>query len=567
MINYVKSGVQFLSYKALYRQWRPKLFSDVVGQDHITTTLRNQLKYNRVAHAYLFCGSRGTGKTSTAQIFARTINCQHPKEGEACETCEVCVKLAAGNSLDILEIDAASNNGVDEIRDLREKVKFPPSVGKYRVYIIDEVHMLSSGAFNALLKTLEEPPAHVVFILATTEPQKLPATILSRCQRFDFHRISLKVIIKRLQEVAQSTGVIFEDEALRVIARSAEGGMRDALSLMDQCISFCGNHIKYSDVIKVLGTVDFQFLFATADALLSGDTQSALQLVDSLMDQGGDITVFVKDLTGHFRNLMLLFVSEEGEFFLDLTAEQLVEYKDQCKKANRERLIRIMDALILLEHDLKWSSQPRTHIETTFIKLCRPEGDFSIDALLDRMQQLETQLEAWVQKGMIYKESSPKESSPLPVPVILEAVISPVATLPAAPKTVKPSEEKRDFLQAWPDILKLIKKEKISLYSFIYEAKPFMLKESVWGISFDETEAIYIAALEKEDNRKFLQAIIKRVTGDDIQLKPMVGKPPSQDKSNVVVQPVEDAGKALVEKVTALFGKEYVEIVDEGPEE
>lgn len=563
-MNHVKSGVQFLSYKALYRQWRPKLFSDVVGQDHITTTLRNQLKYNRVAHAYLFCGSRGTGKTSTAQIFARTINCQHPKEGEACETCEVCVKLAAGNSLDILEIDAASNNGVDEIRDLREKVKFPPSVGKYRVYIIDEVHMLSSGAFNALLKTLEEPPVHVVFILATTEPQKLPATILSRCQRFDFHRISLKVIIKRLQEVAQSTGVIFEDEALRVIARSAEGGMRDALSLMDQCISFCGNHIKYSDVIKVLGTVDSQFLFATADALLSGDTQSALQLVDSLMDQGGDITVFVKDLTGHFRNLMLLFISEEGEFFLDLTAEQLVEYKDQCKKANRERIIRIMDALILLEHDLKWASQPRIHIETTFIKLCRPEGDFSIDALLDRMQQLETQLGALVQKGIIYKEGSPKESNQRenqPKETMQKEI------LPVAPKTVKPSEEKRDFLQVWPDILKLIKKEKISLYSFIYEAKPFMLKQGVWGISFDETEAIYIAALEKEDNRKFLQAIIKRVTGDDILLKPMVGKPLSQDKSNVVVQPVEDAGKALVEKVTALFGKEYVEIVDEGPEE
>jgi DNA polymerase-3 subunit gamma/tau len=275
-----------MATQALYRAWRPTTFGDVVGQDAIVTTLKNQIASGRVAHAYLFCGSRGTGKTTAAKIFARAVNCENPREGDPCGECPACLALAAENNLDIIEIDAASNNGVDEIRDLREKIKYPPQQARYRVYIIDEVHMLSTGAFNALLKTLEEPPTHALFILATTEPQRLPATVLSRCQRYDFRRIPARVIVGRMRTVAQGEKADVTDGALALIARTAEGGMRDALSLLDMCLSYGGGSADEALVRDVLGAVDRGFLFAFADALLRGDAAGAVRAVDALMRSG-----------------------------------------------------------------------------------------------------------------------------------------------------------------------------------------------------------------------------------------------------------------------------------------
>ena len=320
-----------MAYQALYRQWRPVDFSSMVAQEAIVATLRNQITTGRIAHAYLFCGSRGTGKTSTAKIMSRAINCEKPQNGDPCGECESCRRLLADESLDVMEIDAASNNGVDEIRDLRETVKYPPQQGKYKVYIIDEVHMLSASAFNALLKTLEEPPAHVVFILATTEPQKLPATILSRCQRFDFGRIPAGQIAGRLRQAAEGAGASATDSALNMIARAAEGGMRDALSILDMCLGY-RNDVDEELVRNVLGTSDKGFLFRFADALEAQDAAMLMSMIDELMRGGREPMVFAKDVSQHLRALLMAkCCGEDLAALLDLTQEDAAEYAEQAE--------------------------------------------------------------------------------------------------------------------------------------------------------------------------------------------------------------------------------------------
>jgi DNA polymerase-3 subunit gamma/tau len=386
---YKKKQVSRLKYTALYRHWRPKTFQEVVGQDPIIKTLKNQIKSERIAHAYLFCGSRGTGKTSTAKILAVAVNCLSPVDGDPCLECDVCKKLSSGNNMDVIEIDAASNNGVDEIRDLRDKVKFPPVVGRYKVYIIDEVHMLSMGAFNALLKTLEEPPDHVVFILATTEPHKLPATVLSRCQRYDFKRISINVMVQRLRSIAGEMGVDVEDSALQTIARWAEGGLRDALSLMDQCMGFCDKNITQQDVLSILGTADQQFVFQMVENILEGKRSNLLFQLDKLIEDGRDLSAFVRDIMQHLRGLLVTKICQDPAGLLDVTENTLEQYRKMASQTNEERLIRAVEALSALEGELRWSNQPRVLLELTLIKICRPEHENSLEALLDRIKTLE----------------------------------------------------------------------------------------------------------------------------------------------------------------------------------
>ena len=318
-----------MAYQALYRQWRPADFTAMVGQEAIVATLRNQVATGRIAHAYLFCGSRGTGKTSAAKIMARAVNCEHPDNGNPCGECESCQRLKREESLDVMEIDAASNNGVEEIRDLRETVKYPPQHGRYKVYIIDEVHMLSASAFNALLKTLEEPPAHVIFILATTEPQRLPATILSRCQRFDFGRIPAQQIVGRLRQVVDGASATASDQALHLIARAAEGGMRDALSILDMCLGY-GSDVTEELVRSVLGTADRAFLFHFADALRDQDASTLMGLIDELMRGGREPIVFAKDVSQHLRALLMAkCCPDDLASLLDLTPEDAEEYIGQ----------------------------------------------------------------------------------------------------------------------------------------------------------------------------------------------------------------------------------------------
>ena len=308
-----------LTYTALYREWRPKTFNDVVGQEHITTTLKNQILNNRIAHAYLFCGTRGTGKTSTAKVFAKALNCLNLKEGEPCNKCEMCRKINEGLAIDVTELDAASNNGVDKIRDIIDDVKYPPQESKYKVYIMDEVHMLSAGAVNAFLKTLEEPPNNVIFILATTDPQKLPITILSRCQRFDFKRINNSEITARLKKIIDDQNMLADDKSLNLIARVSDGAMRDSLSILDQAISMGNGNVDYNTVVSMLGLVTNEHLFNLTNAVIQRNVEKSIKVIEDVIYSGKDIYLFIKDLISHYRNLLMAKVTHNPEEVLDMS--------------------------------------------------------------------------------------------------------------------------------------------------------------------------------------------------------------------------------------------------------
>lgn len=361
-----------MAYIALYRKFRPKTFDEVVGQEHIEKTLKNQIINNRIGHAYLFSGGRGSGKTSTAKILARAVNCLNPINGEPCNECEICKQALDGNLVDITEMDAASNNGVDNIRDIREEVEFIPTTAKYRVYIIDEVHMLSTGAFNALLKTLEEPPAHVIFILATTEPQKLPATILSRCQRFDFKRISREDIMKRLKFICEESGTKIEDNALRMIANLADGAMRDAISILDRCVSDGDEIITEEKIRELSGVPQFEYLSQMADALITHNPEAVLKISEKLIEEGKDINVFLWELIKLMRDIVIYKI--DGS---------LVAYNDEEKniidsifvKSEKHIFLNLISKLSEVQNNLKWSTEPSIMFETGMIKICLAEDE------------------------------------------------------------------------------------------------------------------------------------------------------------------------------------------------
>ena len=381
-----------MAYRALYREWRPQNFSQMVGQKAIIETLRNQVITQRIAHAYLFCGSRGTGKTSTAKILAKAINCMNPENGDPCGHCDNCLRMDNEETLDVIEIDAASNNGVNEIRDLRDTVKYPPQFGKYKVYIIDEVHMLTASAFNVLLKTLEEPPAHIVFILATTEPQKLPETILSRCQRFDFGRISVPEITGRLREAADGSGARATDGALMLIARTAEGGMRDALSILDMCLGY-RDDVDEELVRNILGTSDNAFLFRFCGAISGNDARQVFLMIDQLIRDGKDPAVFAKDVCRHIRALLIAKTSPEDlSAVMDITDEEAAEYIQQSEQFTLSRLMMMLDHFLALETEMRYASTPRMALESTSLKCCLRIGQSDDQALHDRITELEKQV-------------------------------------------------------------------------------------------------------------------------------------------------------------------------------
>lgn len=355
-------------YLALYRKYRPRTFDEVIGQDHIITTLKNQIKLDKISHAYLFTGSRGTGKTTTAKIFAKAINCTNSSDGSPCLECETCKALDKTN-IDVLEIDAASNNGVDEIRDLREKVKYPPVVGKYKVYIIDEVHMLSTSAFNALLKTLEEPPAHTVFILATTEVHKLPATILSRCIRFDFKLVSVEDLSAILRKILKEEGVTFDEQAISVIARAGEGSVRDTLSIADRCVSYSGNNLTYQKVVEVLGISEKETLIALSDLILKKDVGSALVELDKVLSSGKSPLVFASNLISYFRDLLLIYsIGDKAREIVVVKDDIYEKMKGQATTENYGELVSAIEILSSVEQELRYSTLPRLVLETAIIK-------------------------------------------------------------------------------------------------------------------------------------------------------------------------------------------------------
>lgn len=417
-----------MSYTALYRKFRPDEFEDVKGQDAIVRTLKNQINADRIGHAYLFCGTRGTGKTTVAKIFAKAVNCEQPVDGSPCGECAMCKSIAAGTSMNVIEIDAASNNGVDNIREIREEVTYRPTEGKYKVYIIDEVHMLSIGAFNALLKTLEEPPEYVIFILATTEAHKIPITILSRCQRYDFKRISIETIAARLRELIDKEGWDVEDKAVRYIAKMADGSMRDSLSLLDQCAAFYMNEtLTYDHVLEVLGAVDTEVFSRLLRQLLAMDVHQVIETVDELVMQGRELSQLAADFTWYLRNLLLVKSSDNMEDVLDVSSENLALLKEEAQMIDSDTLIRYIRIFSDLTNQLKYATQKRVLLEVTLIKLCRPAMDQNKDALLDRIRAIEKQLEegAWeapVRERIVYASDAKEAGEPKPKPELPQAL-------------------------------------------------------------------------------------------------------------------------------------------------
>ncbi|WP_281085605.1 DNA polymerase III subunit gamma/tau [Eubacterium ruminantium] len=379
-----------MSYTALYRKWRPDSFEEVKGQEHIVKTLKNEVIHNRIGHAYLFCGTRGTGKTSIAKLFAKTVNCEHPVDGSPCGECESCKAIARGNSFNVIEIDAASNNGVDNIRQITEAVQYAPSQGKYLVYIIDEVHMLSAGAFNALLKTLEEPPEYVIFILATTEARKVPVTIMSRCQRYDFHRISIETITARLAELMEREGIKATDEALRYVARAADGSMRDALSILDQCISFnLGEELTFEKVLNSIGAVDVDIFIRMTETIIKDDINSLMDIVNEVVWQGRDLTQFVSDYIWFIRNMLFLKISPGVRSNLDITEETAERLVELGKDFSTDALMRYLDILGELLQEIRISTIKRITLEIALIRMVRPEMQSDISAVTGRVERLE----------------------------------------------------------------------------------------------------------------------------------------------------------------------------------
>jgi len=518
-----------MAYIALYRKWRPMVFEEVVGQSYITTTIKNQIKNNNVAHAYLFSGTRGTGKTSTAKIFARAINCLNPKDSNPCNECEICKGILNESLMDVIEIDAASNNGVDNIRELRENVKYPPSKGKYKVYIIDEVHMLSQGAFNALLKTLEEPPSYAVFILATTEPHKLPVTILSRCQRYDFKRVSYQEIYDRLEYICKSTGVKVEDKALRLIVSNSDGAVRDALSILDQCLSFCENELTYDKAIETLGFVTDEFLFRLTDNIYERNSIECIKIIDDLINSGKDVAHFIKNLILHFRNLLITKMSDSSQEIINMSQESIARLKEQSSKFDNHTLIRYLNILSQGENEIKWANNPRILLELVIVKLIQPRFEDSYEALLDRISLLEKKIKDLEEKGVKVIEKKTPDNSQNNANNIKEketdifqgdSEITEVSDNTSNTDTETNNEPSFDEIKnKWNEVLKEVKRQKISTHAVLMEGRLITLEGRKLIIGFKEGFWFHKENTSKESNSQLIEKAILDITDQRVKLK------------------------------------------------
>lgn len=491
-----------MSYMALYRKFRPAVFDDVKGQEGIVTTLKNQIKTGRVGHAYLFCGTRGTGKTTIAKILAKAVNCENPVDGSPCCECEMCRKIASATSMNVIEIDAASNNGVDNIREIVEEVTYSPTEGNYKVYIIDEVHMLSTGAFNALLKTLEEPPSYVIFILATTEFHKIPITILSRCQRYDFKRISMDTIAGRILELTSQEDVSIEEPALRYIAKAADGSMRDALSLLDQCIAFhYGETLTYDKVLDVLGAVDTGVFAVLLDAIIEKNITGAVALLDEIVMQGRELTQFVSDFTWYLRNLMLAKTTDSSADALEVSVEAFERLKQEAEKLDLNTILRYIRVFSELSGTLRYAVQKRIMIEVAIIKLCKPQMETTNDAVLDRIRELERRVES----GVVYQ-------APAGTPAGNALPGAPAKPVPQLPKAIP--EEIEKIVRNWNPIMDAVGQP---LKSYLRQVRLSIGGENVLLIVAED----FIAeeALKDERNLECLKRELDDFCGKDVKIR------------------------------------------------
>lgn len=508
-----------MAYLALYREWRPQTFKDIIGQDHITRTLKNAVESGRIGHAYLFCGTRGTGKTTTAKVLAKAVNCQNRDGTEPCNSCENCRAITEGLSVDVIEVDAASNRGIDEIRDLREKVKFAPSTGKFRVYIIDEVHMLTNEAFNALLKTLEEPPRHGIFILATTEPHKVPLTILSRCQRFDFRRISPAETMQRLKEVAAGAQLEVEEEALRLIARAAEGSLRDALGILDQGAAFGGMKVTVEDVHNILGTVRIDALNRMAEYMASGQTGPALRLVGDLTGEGKDLRLFARELAGFLRALLLEKIAPGAS--ADEAWDDPAQMAAQAAEFTEEGLLGAIEIITAAEQEMKWSTMPGIILEIALVKACRPGVRGELSSLTARLANLEENIKKIAAAEHPYGGVRPRaelKKETAPAAKTARPVTPGEAKSGFQTRQEQAPEEKSgqqpvplEFIKdSWGDILNALRKERLPLYHNYLKAVPLMVKGRGLVVGFPEVETLAKELAERPDNKTYLEDLLAR---------------------------------------------------------
>lgn len=521
-------------YQVLYRKWRPQTLSEVYGQPAVTTALKNELRSGRLAHAYLFTGSRGTGKTSCAKILAKAVNCLHPQDGDPCNKCDNCRGIDAGTILDVTEIDAASNNGVDNIRDLRDEVNFAPSIAKYRVYIIDEVHMLSAGAFNALLKTLEEPPEHVIFILATTEVHKLPATILSRCQRFDFGRISVDNIAARLHYVAEQEHFTLAKDAALLIARLADGGLRDALSLLDQCLSR-SHEITVDVVTEAAGMAGRDYLFRLVAAIRQKDETTALTVLNTLYEGSKDMERLCVELIECYRNMMILKSVAKPDDLVAVSTAEMEELRNEAKALSLEALLHIMDVLQRTLDRLKGGVSRRVEMETMLLRLCEPRLDTTPEALLRRIEELEAGQAA---RPVLSSAAAVPEASPaVPVAPSSEQVKAPKPQVPAGPAV--PFAE-------WAEVLERIAAQSPPLYGVLMDSTAMSNGQELIIVTDNE---LFGTLVRSDGNKTVLMNAVQAVTGHPMRIKR--GRPAKKEKTeetdplSAFLRQSTDAGVAI----------------------
>ena len=542
-----------MSYTALYREWRPRTFNDVVGQEHITTTLKNQILNNRIAHAYLFCGTRGTGKTSTAKVFAKALNCLDLRDGEPCNKCEMCRKINEGLALDVTELDAASNNGVDKIRDIIDDVKYPPQEARYKVYIMDEVHMLSAGAVNAFLKTLEEPPNNVIFILATTDPQKLPITILSRCQRFDFKRINNSEITARLRKIVKEQNVLADERSLNLIARVSDGAMRDSLSILDQAISMGNGNVDYNTVVSMLGLVTNEHLFNLVNSVIQRSVEKSIEIIEDVIYSGKDIYLFIKDLIAHYRNLLMVKVTNNPEEVLDMSEENIALIKEQGSRLRAEEIMRCIRILQEAENNAKLSKQARLYCELAVIKMCKIEYDTSNEVMLTRLNKLEESLRnGSIKVATASKEvaqiNNSKTTNAMPGNKVVKEQYSNevnVGVNPDSKITIN------DVKKSWKDIIERFKaRREMIISSLIMIGKPVDCSNGIITVEFDNQNEFAKNRLSEAKNRDIINDVFFEIFREKV-------------KVNFVVQSDDNRGKSTEDILRDTLGDDLIDFIDE----